>query len=158
MKSRRIMIGLVVAGIAVILFLLWFMPYSQTNYTLAIRNLEMVFVVADAETGEPIPNASIDLMAENGLEQQVIKLLTDNEGRARFVHENNMCEDVIRPFRRTVTLIDLHWASVNVSAKGYRPVEHVWLNTTKYENKGYSSKSHCQRVEINVPLQKRTGN
>src|SRR5262249_37509453 len=161
MKFRRIMIGLVV-GIALLLCLICLSSYSQTIYALASRNLEMVFVVTDAETGEPIPNASIDLMAEKhkekGLEQQVIKLMTDDEGRARFVHENNWCEDVIRPFRKTVTLIELTWASVNVSATGYSPVEQMWLHTAKYDNKGYFSKVGVQRVEFNVPLNKRADN
>jgi len=53
----------------------------------------MEFVVIDAETGESIPNAAIDVMAEDHTNrvsgQRTIKLLTDNEGRARFVRENN---------------------------------------------------------------------
>jgi hypothetical protein len=159
MRFRPIMIGLFMAGIALLVCLT---PYSQTIYALASRNLEMVFVVTDAETGELIPNASIDLMAEeykeNGLERQVIKLVTDNEGRARFVHENNSCEDVIRPFKKTVTLIDLTWASITVSGKGYSPVEQMWLHTAKYKNKGYFSEGPFQQVEFNVSLHKRTDN
>jgi hypothetical protein len=121
-----------------------------------------MFVVTDAETGEPIANASIALMAEEyqekGLERQIIKLVTNSEGRAKFVRENNSCEDVLRPLRKTVTLIDLTWASVNVSAKGFSPVEQMWLHTSKYENKGLFSESRLQRVELKVPLHKRAGN
>ena len=126
MKIRLIMIGLVVAGLALLLYLI---PYCQTIYALADRDLEIVFVVTDAETGEPISNASIDLMVEErkekGFEQQVIKLVTGNEGKAMFVHKNNSCEDIISPFRKTVTLIDLTWASVNASAQGYSLVEQM---------------------------------
>jgi hypothetical protein len=156
MKFRLIFFGLVVASIA---FPLWHVSCGQTFFGLAIRNLEMVFVVTDAETGEPIPNTSIDLVAEEykekGLERRVLKLRTDNEGSAKFVHENNSCEVVIRPFRKTVTLIDLTWASIDVSAKGYSPVEQMWLHTAKFEDKGHFSEGNRQRVEFNVRLRKR---
>jgi hypothetical protein len=159
MKFRFILIGLVMAGVAILLCLFL---YSQTTYALAFRNLELVFVVTDAATGEPIPNASIDLIAqeykEEGLEQQVTKLVTDNQGRARFVRANNCCEDIIRPLRKVVTLINLTWASVNVSAKGYNSVEQMWLETAKYEDQGYFSEGRFQRVEIAVRLHKRAGN
>jgi hypothetical protein len=153
MKSRLVTGGLVVGGVALILYVfLW----NQTIFALVGRDLEMNFVVHDAETDEPIPNAAIDLIAEerkeNGKETRVIKLVTDDDGRARFVHENNSCEDVIRPFRRTVTLIDLTWAVVNVSAKGYRPIEKMWLHFSKYKNLGYISKDRVQRVEFDIAL------
>jgi len=123
------MIGLVVGGIGLLLAGLFL---GRTTYALADRNLEMMFVVTDATTGEPIPNAEIELIAEEykekGIGQQVFKVVTDNEGRARFVHENNSCEDVIRPFRKTITLIDLTWAYVSVSAKGYSCTFAAFLN------------------------------
>jgi hypothetical protein len=161
MKFRRIVIGLVVAGIGLLLCRICFILYSQKVYALASRNLELVFVVTDAETGEPIPNASIDLLMEAGAwneEVGVVHLVTDDKGRVRHVHENNSCEDVIRPFRKTVTLIDLTWASVDVSSKGYEPGEQIWLHTAKYDDKGYFSEGRFQRVEFNVPLHKRADN
>jgi hypothetical protein len=157
MKFRLIVIGLVVAGIVA---LLCFIASTGTTFALGSRNLEMLFVVTDAETGEPIPNASIDLLMEAGAwnkEEGVVQLVTDDEGRVRHVHENNSCEDVIRPFRKKETLIDLTWASVNVSAKGYEPVEQIWLHTAKYDNKGYFSEGHFQRIEFNMLLHKRGG-
>ena len=163
MRVRQITMGLVVAGVvAGVALLPCLIPYCQTVYALASRDLEMVFVVTDAETGEPIPHASIDLLEEeykgNGPEQRVIKLATDDEGMARFVHEDNSCEDIIRPFRKTVTLIDLTWASVNVSAEGYGSVEQMWLHSAECDNKGHSSEDRCQRVEFKVLLSKRGDN
>jgi hypothetical protein len=155
-EYRRIMSRLAVAGIALLLCLLCLIVYGHTTYALGSLNLEMEFLVADAETGEPIPKASIVLMAEDykkkGLEQPVINLFTDDRGRARVVHENVSCEDVIRPFRKTITLIDLTWASVNVSAKKYSPIEKMWLHTAKYANNGYFSKGRFRRIEFTVPL------
>ena len=154
MKVCLILAGLFVVGSA----LFYLIGPSQTIFALANRNLEMLFVVSDAETDERIPNASIDLVMEKGAwnkEVGVVHLVTDDKGTVRHVHENNSCEDVIRPFRKTVTLIDLTWAYVNVSATGYSPVEQMWLHTAKYEDKGIYSEGRFQRVEFTVPLHKR---
>lgn len=160
MKFRLIKIGLALVGFAFLLY--WCSPYTHTIYALGNRNLELVFLVTDSETGEPISNASIDMQEEEHFDkkeqQRIIKLVTDANGRTKFVHENNSCEDVIRPFRRTVTSIDLTWAVADVSATGYNPVEKLWLHTAKYENKGYLTKDRIQRIEFSVPLGKRTGN
>jgi hypothetical protein len=158
MKVRLIIIGLFLTGIVIVFYVI---PYCLTTWALSYRDLEMVFVVSDAKTGGPISNASINMITEdkeNGLGQQSIKLVTDNHGRVSFVHENNSCEDVIRPFRETVTLIDLTWASIDVSAKGYNPVKQMWLATANYENKGYFAKGCMQRVQVNVLLHKQADN
>ena len=142
MKSRLITYGLlVVAALGFVCFI----PFNETIFALANRNLEMLFVVTNEESGEPIPNASIDLLMEAGAwnkEVGVVHLVTDDKGRVRHVHENNSCEDVIRPFRKTVTLIDLTWASVNVSAEGYQPIEQLELHDFKYDHKGYFSEGN----------------
>jgi len=146
-------VGLAVGGIALLLCL---GPPSQRLYALAHRNLEIVFVVTDTETGKPIPNARIDLMDwKREPELDVFTLVAGTDGTATFYRENNSCEDVIRPFRKTVTLIDLTWASVNVSAKGYHPVEQLWLHTCKYEDPGYSRQGNLHHLTFNIPLRRR---
>ncbi len=113
----------------------------------------MIFIVTNAETGQPIPNASIDLMKGEGNAQQLLAtLVTDQEGKARFVRQNNSCEHLIRPFRETKTFIDLTWATATVSAKGYSPIEGLWLPTAKYEQKPYGG--GFRRVEFSLPLGK----
>jgi len=153
LKRRSVMFVFVVGGAAVLPCLF---SYCQTIYALASRKLEMVFHVTDAESGEPIPHASIELIAEGQEEeapdQGIIHLVTDGESKASFVREGNSCEDVIRPFRKTTTLIDLTWASATISANGYSPVQGMWLHSAKYENKGYSSDGRCQQVEFNLSL------
>jgi len=154
MKLCLIVIVLFLAGTAIIC---WF-SVNGPVLALASRNLEMVFVVTDAETGNPIPNAQVKMAAEeyreNGVDHQFIELVTDQEGHAKFVHENNPCEDYIRPFRKTVTFIDLTWASIDVSTKSYSPIEQMCLHTAKYDNKGSSSDGLFQGVVFNVPLHK----
>src|SRR5262249_61730678 len=143
-------VGLVVGGIALLLCLV---HHSQTLHALAGRNLEMVFVDTVTETGKPIPNARIDLMDwKREPELDVFNLVTGTHGTATFYRENNSCEDVIRPFRKTVTLIDLTWASVNVSAKGYHPVEQMWLHTSKYED---SREGNLHHLTFTIPLRRR---
>jgi hypothetical protein len=158
MKSRRIKYGPVGLVVAALLAFLCFCPSQQGMYALVDRNLEMLFVVTNEESGDPIPNASIDLVMEEGAwnkEVGVVHLVTDDKGRVRHVHEHNSCEDHIRPFRKTVTLIDLCWASVNVSAKGYQQIKDLGLHDFKYDHKGYFSEGNFQRIEFNLRLHNR---
>lgn len=156
MKSHIFTHGLIgLVGLLMALAVYGFI--CPSGYFLANRNLEMVFIVTNEESGEPIPNTSIDLLMKGGAwnkETGVVHLVTDDEGKVRHVHENNSCEDVIRPFQKKVTFIDLCWASVNVSAKGYQPVEGLWLHEFKYNHKGYISEGNFQRIELNLRLRK----
>jgi hypothetical protein len=139
----------------VVVILLCLALYGQTVYALADRKLEMVFVVADAETGQPVPGARVELLDwTRDPEHDVCTSVTRTDGTATFYREKNSCEDVIRPFRKTVTLIDLTWASVNVSAKGYQPVEQMWLHGSKYEDHGSSRQGNVQRITFNIPLRR----
>jgi hypothetical protein len=153
MKLHHVVAGLIVVVIA--LLLVPFLAF-QTLYALADRNLEIVFVATDAATEKPIPNAEITLTIEEFRDraenQKVITLLTDWEGMASFIREHNSCEDVVRPLRKTVTLIDLTWGSISVTAEGYKPIANMSLYSAKPEDKGYSAKDHFQRVELHIPL------
>ena len=154
LKYRLIKAGLIVTGIALALYL-W--SELQTIYALSYRNLDMLFVVSDAETGQPIRNASIDVMTHrcSPRREEKTHLATDDEGRARFLQEHNSCEDIVRPFRRTITLIDLTWATVDVSADGYCPIQQLWLHDAKYEKKRYLSESNTHELEFPVQLRPR---
>lgn len=154
MKIRLIIAGFVLAALALAAV---FFGSSQTLVALSTRDLEMLFVVTDAETGEPISNATIRLMADPGAWNRVegvFKLVTDRDGRSRFVHENNSCEDIIRPYCKTVTHIDLTWATIDVSANGYKSLKNIYLHTYKYDNKGYIPEGGFQRVEFKMAMQK----
>jgi hypothetical protein len=86
-----------------------------------------------------------------GLEEKIVQLVTNDEGRARFLREKVNCEDVIKPLK-TRTIFDLTWGSVTVAANGYRSAERSWLQSTKYEDKGYFKRGHFHRIEFNIPL------
>jgi hypothetical protein len=156
-KIGPITIGVVVA-VAASAPLIYFANFGQTIYALASTKLELVFVVTDADTGAPIPNATLELI-DTGRDPgfEIFKLVTSADGTAKFFRENNSCENVIRPFRTTVTLIDLTWAELNVSAKGYQSVQRMWLHTAKYENKAYFTEGRLHRLDFRIPLHQEVG-
>jgi len=154
--GKLTILSIVLVAIALVT---WGFTFGKTTYALASTKLEILFIVTDAETGEPIPLASVDLLVEQhdkGFMQQaqVITLVTDKDGKASYVRDNNSCEYIIRPFRKTVTALDLTWATVSVSANGYDPVGPLWLHTVKRDNEAYVDGG--LRVEFRVPLTKET--
>jgi hypothetical protein len=154
MKLHHVVAGLIV--VVVVILLIPFLPFL-TIYALAHRNLEIVFVVTDTATEQPIPKASIVLTVEDyksqADNQRVINLVTDKDGRARFIREDNSCEDVIRPLRKTITLIDLTWGSISATAEGYKPIANMDLYSAKPQDFGFSTQDHFQRVELHIPLE-----
>jgi hypothetical protein len=129
-----------------------------TTYVLCCgRNVEFVFRVTDAASKEPIPGAIISVRSEefkDGRPVPEFKLVTDAEGRARILREDQMVEDVIRPFRKTVSLIPTAWCGFSIEAKGYRPVKDQWLAKLRYEDQGYSQEDGFQRVEFSIRMEK----
>lgn len=154
MKSHHVVACLIVVVLGILL--IPFLPI-HTVYALAYRNLEIVFVVTDVATEQPIPNATILLTVgddkSQGDKNQVVTLLTDEHGRAKFIREDNSCEDVSRPLRKTVTSIDLTWGSISATAEGYKPMANVDLYSAKPLDMGFSTKDHFQRVELHIPLE-----
>ena len=82
-------------------------------------------------------------------------LNTNKDDKAMYVRDSNKFEEVIRPFRKTVTLIDLTWAILDLNADGYDPIQKMWLHDAKYENKGYSRSIERLQVQFNIPVRKR---
>lgn len=158
MNRRLLRAGLILAVPALLITL--FASRTTTIYALASRGIEIVFNVTDAATGEGIANADVQLRIEDyrekGREERVLSLATDEAGRAAFVREDNSCEDVIGPFGRRRTLIDLTWASVTVSAEGYLPLQDLDLHPAKYEET-YIEGGNFHRLVFKLALAKRPG-
>ena len=87
-------------------------------------------------------------------EHDVFTSVTGTDGMAAFYREKNSCEDIIRPFRKTVMLVDLTWASVNVLAKSYQPVEQMWLHGSRFEDHGSFRPGDFHRLTFNIPLRR----
>src|SRR5438105_325180 len=106
-------------GLCVLLFL---GHCGVTTYALASSNIEVQFLVTDARTGGPIPEATIAIRLNadgNPLERATVKLVTDQQGKASYFRSHVKSEDIIRPFRMTRRTFDLTWAVYSVSAKGF---------------------------------------
>jgi hypothetical protein len=156
MKRPMLLTGLAVLGAACLLNT--FLGCCQPILALSSRNLEMVFLVTDSYTGEPIPRAALHLQdvedRGDGSEPVVVKLVTDERGMAVFHRPDNWCDELIRPFRKTIIRHDLTWASVRVTAKGYRKVDHLYLHTFRYEDKGSPGEGQPHRLEFPIALSK----
>jgi hypothetical protein len=129
---------------------------GETIYALAARDVEVVFLVTDAETDKPIPGATVNLLMDadgDPREGTRVKLVTDEHGKASYFRNRVMSEDIIKPFQRTRMTFDLGWAVYSVSAKGYTDVKDQWLRDSRYENLGRIGDNHSYRLQFRVPLQ-----
>jgi hypothetical protein len=131
---------------------------QQTIYALCGRDIEFIFFVHDAATGEPIPGAEFAIWIadhrESDRSKSQIKLVTDETGRAKLLRKNADCEDVIRTFHKTVTLFNATWCEFDLRAEDYQPIEYGNMHYGSYphSDRGYSGQEHLQRVEYKIPL------
>jgi hypothetical protein len=100
----KLSLSLAVLIIVTVGALFWRGLCGQSIMALAVRDLQVEFVITDAETSRPIPDAVVMLQVKErdrtGDEPQAFRLLTDDQGKATFLHRNNSCEDWIRPFKK----------------------------------------------------------
>jgi hypothetical protein len=154
MKRAMILTGLAVLGVACLLNT--FLGCCQPILALSSRNLEMVFLITDSNTGKPVSGASLHLeIVEDrgdGTAPRVVKLVTNDRGMAVFHRPDNWCDELIRPFCKTMVHHDLTWASLRVTAKGYRKVDHLDLHTFPFEDKGSPGKGEPHRLEFPLTL------
>jgi hypothetical protein len=151
----------IVIGAFVIVNMLALLVISNVfvTYALCERNLEMLFHVTDAGTGEPIPDASVRLFTadfDSEGRRLLACIITDSDGNAQYFREDNRCEDVIRPLRKTITFIDLTWALVDVAAAGYSIQERIWLEMHPYDETAFFPERHTHRLLFNIPLSTKT--
>jgi hypothetical protein len=153
---KRLFDTLVVALIiAIIVGGVWFVGGAKTTYALGSRNVEFIFLVTDSQTEEPIPGATIRIRTEeHDASSKKFKLVTNDDGRARMLREDEQVEDVIRTFRKTVSLVNTTWCVFSISAKSYRPLENQWLAERRYEDLGFFSDERVQRIEFRIPLER----
>jgi hypothetical protein len=136
-----------------------FLPH-ETIYALCMRDIEFVFFVHDAVTGEPVAGAELTIRDEKDAgdgKKIETKLITDESGRVRLLRENSDCEEVIRTFRKTVTLFNSGWCDFDVQAENYQPIKNANLlfGSFAHEDKGYSQQEHIHRVEYKIPVTKK---
>lgn len=101
-------------------------------------DLAITFIVVDAETEEPIPNAVLHVHSDGGLfeerEATDFELVTDLQGTVTRLCRRCMCGGQGGLLRNTF-FVSLPWWSIHASAPGYSPNETIVLNETKYSRR-----------------------
>jgi hypothetical protein len=169
---------LFLAGIAVLVLLVFFLPQGVADwepprvlrplfdqlphnkiYEICGRDIEFIFFVHDAATGEPISGAEFTIRDvdpnKSDRNDPPIHLVTDETGRAKLLRKDSLCEDVHRMFHKTVTLFFTAWCDFDLKAGGYEPIDNNNLGLYAHVDKGYSRQEKIHRVEYRIPLVKK---
>ena len=118
--------AILVAGIVA------FFVLGQTTKWVGHTDLEVRFVVTDDKTGQPIPNATVQIRAEPGgfcddLPQVDFAMTTDKNGHATQLARNCMCFGSRGSFEDTFASHLPHW-SFHATATGYSATEPAYLD------------------------------
>jgi hypothetical protein len=139
---------LLLAGALVVVMLI---ALTQTTMGVGVCDVEMTFIVRDADTGERIPKAIV-LLIEDGAPVRPMKLLTDERGTATLLREGIMCSTVSGPLRETKTSYNLWRYLAAASAARYAPLDYIELNSIPFDNKGFSEERSFVRLEFTLRL------
>lgn len=121
--------GIFVAGLVA------FFAFGETIKWVGHTELEVRFVVTDAETGQPIPNATIHISAEPGgfcddPPQPEFTITTDQGSHAKHVTTNCICFGSKGTFEDTFTSHLPQW-SFHATATGYSETDPAYLDVTE---------------------------
>ncbi len=156
MKKAFITSAMVLGLVAAILVVFYFVSSVQTTYALCSRDIEYTFVVVDETTRVPIAGARLTFIIEDWRKDRqidTVQLVSDADGKITMLRKNESCEDVIRPMKKTVTLINLGWCdSLDINADGYVKIDNVSLYEWKYTDRGFFIDEKVQRIELVFPL------
>jgi hypothetical protein len=124
-------VWLILGAILIALGLL-LIPAMQTVAWVGHTNLEVEFVVTDADTGQPIKGATIHVQAEEGgfceeREKQQFSLVTNEEGTAKRLCKHCMCFGT-SGWNIDTFAVHLPWWFYRVTAESYAPTELTELD------------------------------
>jgi hypothetical protein len=133
----------------------WLIADRETITPVGIRNVEFIFRVTDADSGEPVSGARVNIRTdERDGSSKKLTLTADESGRARILREHVWLEEVRRPFHETVNLVDRTWCvSFTVTANAYRSLDEQPLFERNYEDLGIWVDG-MRRIEFRIPLEK----
>jgi hypothetical protein len=126
---------------------------------LALTDVEVVFVVTDADSREPLSGAVIEVWIDEWRdktkESHAEKLITGKDGKARLFRKDNCCDDHIRGNRILSTEYDLTWGTVrSVSAKGYSKVTDLDLHVMPRRVTATREDPRLTQMQMDIPLRK----
>jgi hypothetical protein len=158
--SRTLIVTLLFSGTLLVLAVLATRPFS-TIYELCGGDIEFSLLLVDAESGAPVPGATVVLRVRARDDQALrdtFRLVTDASGRARFLLKKQTYETVHRPFRKNYHIalwaLSGNYCDFDAEAQAYRPLHSAWLSDFNYADEGWSDQEQLVRFEYTIPLQK----
>ena len=112
-----------------------FFAFSQTIKWVGHTDIELGFVITDANTGQPIPDATIHFRTELGgfcdeRPQKNFEITTDEHGRATELAKNCMCFGSKGILEDTFGSHLPNWW-IHVTATGYSTTEPTYLDNAE---------------------------
>jgi hypothetical protein len=144
----------------IIALLAWGYDRTQMIAWVGGIDLEVEFVVTEADTGRPIPSARVEVQSEGGFyeegeEPQPFDLVADADGVARKECRESMCFGKQSGLLFTNTFsVHLPWWRFQVSAADYQPTEWVELDVPDYSRRVQRSGPSKARLVVPVSLLK----
>lgn len=145
-KASSVVIVLVIVAAAVVLAV-------PTKIWVGSTDLEVEFVVTERLSGDPVPNAVIEIHSEGGFyaerEPRDFKLTTDSDGVATYVCKENMCSGSKGLFIDTFSVPSPEW-TVQVAAKGYEPTDSEPIQTL--QSPRMAKRTGVRKSKLTVPI------
>lgn len=136
MRKRTGYRSLLFASAAILVVgLVAFFALGPTINWVGHTDIEVRFVITDAETGQPIPNAMVHICAEAGAfcddpQQLEFTITADKDGHASQLATNCMCFGSKGTFKDTFASRLPKW-SFHATATGYSAAEPAYLDVAK---------------------------
>jgi hypothetical protein len=132
-------------------------PIGQTAKWVGHTDLEVRFNVIDADTGQPIPSATVHVHAEPGgfcadSDAQEFTIAADEYGLATHLCKSCMCCGSKGLFEDTFTAYLPYWW-FHVTAAGYAGTRADYLDAPKYRRQVRRGKPSAT-IAIPIPLRK----
>jgi hypothetical protein len=144
--------GMVVGG------LLYFGYWHSGIWAILSADVEYEFVVTDAATGAPIPDAEIVLEVlddDDHPKSTILMTETDDSGRASYLKKNNFCEEHVKWGRQVSKSFSRSWCNkLTVAASGYQKFEGE-LSFMGYVRIGWSKEKGQDHLRFSIPLESR---
>jgi hypothetical protein len=124
----------------VVPLLVWGCDRLQTIYWVGSTDLEVKFAIINADTGDPIPGARVEVHSEGGFYEergkQEFDLVADASGVARKECRKSMCFGARSGLGFTDTFaVHLPWWRYRVSAEGFEPSEWAELDAPEFRRR-----------------------
>lgn len=139
---------------------IWGYDHFQTTQWASKTDLEVEFVVTEADSGAPIPGARVEVQSQGGFydekEKQEFALAADSEGTARKECRNSLTSGTRSGLRFTDTSsVNLPWWKYRVSAAGFKTSEWTNIDVPDFRKKVQPDGPHKSKLVVEVSLSKK---